>query len=279
MKKILLKIGECILVYIAVILVADLLFSFIYYNVMMQAGDSFRHVYVQTISGKLKTVDMGDSISLVQAAQNLLEVIATAILTGYVMTYFTRRQPKVSLVDYLVIRRRTSENVREQLSLGVIVLNKSRKKIENVKCHISCVYVNLDNKSINAEYHNIQDAVGINNFMRFSFPLELLPHKLMRDFINRDEYCRKNDAITITLTGEYGSLKSPFKIEKRYKLKDIVIVSSKDLKYKRKVYNLITGKEEEKVQWDILEERPDEASQDERNGIMDEIEEICEEKL
>lgn len=136
MKRIVAKIGECILVYIVVILLADLLFSFVYYDVMMKTGVSFQHVYIQTISGKLKTVDMGDRVSLVQAGQNLLEVIASAILTGYVMTYFTRRLPKVSLVDYLVIRRRTSENVREQLSLGVMALNKSRRS-EAVKNSVS----------------------------------------------------------------------------------------------------------------------------------------------
>jgi len=278
MKKVASKIGQCILVYIIVILLADVLFSLIYYGAMSKTGATFRHVYIQTIAGKLKTVDMGDAVSIVQAIQNLVEVIAAALLTGYVLTYFTHRQPKVSLVDYLVIRRRTSENVKDQLSLGAMVLNKSRKKLENVQCHISCVYVNLDHKSINAEYHNVQDVVYINNFFRFSFPIELLPHKLLRDVLSQDPYCCKNDAITITVSGEYGSLKSPFKIEKRYRLKDIVIVNSKDLKYTEEYYNVLTRKSYSKIRWDVLERWPDSISEGERSGVIKDIGDISKEK-
>lgn len=130
MKKAAGKIGQCILAYIAVVLVADLLFSLIYYSAVAKTGVTLQHVYIQTIAGKLKTVDMGDALSIVQAIQNLVEIIAAAILTGYVLTYFTHRQPKAGLVDYLVIRRRTSENVKNQLSLGVMVLNKGRKNLK-----------------------------------------------------------------------------------------------------------------------------------------------------
>ncbi len=277
MKKAAGKIGQCILVYILVILLADLLFALIYYSELVKEGTTLQHVYIQTIAGKLKMTDMGDVISIVQAIQNLMEVIAAAILTGYVLTYFTHRQPKVSLVDYLVIRRRTSENVKNQLSLGVMVLNKDVKRLEKVECHISCVYVNLDNKSINAEYHNVQEVMTVNNYMRFSFPLEFLPHKLLRDYLKDDQYCNKTDAITITVTGECGSLKSPFKIEKRYRLADIVIVDAKDLKYSEKMESPIIHKEYTKIFWDVLERRPDGISETERPNIIREIYNICKE--
>lgn len=277
MKKTAGKIGQCILTYIIVILLADLLFSLIYYSVMAKTGVTLQHVYIQTIAGKLKTADMGDTLSIVQAIQNLVEVIAAAVLTGYVLTYFTHRQPKASLVDYLVIRRRTSENVKNQLSLGVMVLNKGMKKLEKVECHIGCVYVNLDNKSINAEYHNVQEVMTVNNYMRFSFPLELLPHKLLRDFLKDDPYCNKNDAITITVTGEYGSLKSPFKIERRYRLADIVIVDAKDLKYSERIEGFIIRRERTRVLWNVLERRPDGIAEMERPNIIREIVNICKE--
>lgn len=279
MKKAAGKIGQCVLVYIIVILLADVLFSLVYYSAMMETGTTFQHVYIQTIAGKLKMTDLGDAVSIVQAIQNLVEVIAAAILTGYVLTYFTHRQPKVNLVDYLVIRRRTSENVKNQLSLGVMVLNKGMKKLERVECHISCVYVNLDNKSINAEYHNVQEVMTINNYMRFSFPLELLPRKLLRDYLKDDPYCNKTDVITITVTGEYGSIKSPFKIEKRYRLADIVIVDAKDVKYSEKIYNPFTRKEYTRVYWEVLERRPDSISEVERPDIIREIFKICRETV
>lgn len=277
MKKTAGKIGQCVLTYIIVILLTDVLFSLVYYKAMMETGTTFQHVYIQTIAGKLKMTDMGDALSIVQAIQNLVEVIATAILTGYVLTYFTHRQPKVSLVEYLVIRRRTSENVKNQLSLGVMVLNKGMKKLERVECHISCVYVNLDKRSINAEYHNVQEVMTINNYMRFSFPLELLPRKLLRDYLNDDPYCNKTDVITITVTGEYGSLKSPFKIEKRYRLADIVIVDAKDVKYSERIYSPFTRKDYTRVYWDVLERRPDSISEVERPNIIREIFNICRE--
>lgn len=277
MKRTVCKIGQCVLIYILIILLLDILFSLVYYGVLAETGTTFGHVYIQTIAGKLKMADMGDALSIVQAIQNLVEVIASAVLTGYVLTYFTHRQPKVSLVDYLVIRRRTSENVKNQLSLGVMVLNKGMKKLEKVECHISCVYVNLDNKSINAEYHNVQEVMTINNYMRFSFPLELLPRKLLRDYLKDDSYCNKTDAITITVTGEYGNLKSPFKIDKRYRLADIVIVDAKDLKYSEKIDSPFTRKEYTKVYWDVLERRPDSISETERPNIIREIFNICRE--
>lgn len=219
-------------------------------------------------------MDMGDRASVVQAVQNLVEVIASAVLTGYILTYLRQRLPKVSLVDYLVIRRRTSENVKDQLSLGVMSLNKSAEKMVNVKCYISCAYVNIDNKYINAEYHDVQEAVHVQNYTRFSFPLELLPHKLMRDFLSKDQYCLENDSITITLTGEYGVLRGSFRIEKRYKLKDIVIVNSEDVEYKKKKRKFITREEYNIVDWKLLKKRPNEISEDGRKVIIKEIEEI-----
>lgn len=44
--KIISKILESIWVYVAVILVMDLLFSLVYYNVMIQSGVSFQHIYI-----------------------------------------------------------------------------------------------------------------------------------------------------------------------------------------------------------------------------------------
>lgn len=47
MKKAAGKIGQCILVYILVMLLADLLFALIYYSELIKEGTTLQHVYIQ----------------------------------------------------------------------------------------------------------------------------------------------------------------------------------------------------------------------------------------
>ena len=103
--------------------------------------------------------------------------------------------------------------------------NKSRFKIYDIRCTVSCFYVKkkVDPVLTNGEFELVQEIHALDNFFRFSFELEKFPKKILQDFVRKDPVCLEMDTIRVSVSGHSNLLGNTFLISKKYKLTDLVI--------------------------------------------------------
>ena len=211
--------------------------------------------------------------------EKFIEMIASTVLTGYIFAYILNREPVIILPDKLVIRHRTSENVNHLLTLGVLVGNKSRFKIHDVRCTVSCFYVKKNKEPLltNSEFQVFQEVHSIHNYFRFSFELEKFPRKILYDFIEKDPVCLELDAINVSIRGHSNLLGNTFMISKKYKLSDLVIDEHvPQITYSIK--NPLSGKKIlDIIRWDELN-RIEEVCEKKRIKTIKEIKKIIDNK-
>ena len=223
--KTILKIAKSILIYFFFYISINLFFGLIYYFAELKNHLSLNEVFIYSLSGILNNEIKENKTLVILSVQRFIEMICSTVLTGYIFAYILNREPQIILPDKLIVRHRTSENVNHQLTLGVLVGNKSRFKVYDVRCIVHCFY--LKNKKepmlTNSEFEIVQEVHAIDNYFRFSFELEKFPRKILKDFITKDSTCLEIDSISVSVSGHSNILGNTFLISKKYKLTDLII--------------------------------------------------------
>jgi hypothetical protein len=277
--KTILKIAKSILIYFFFYISINLFFCLIYYFAELKNHLSLNEVFIYSLSGILNNEIKENKTLVILGVQRFIEMICSTVLTGYIFAYILNREPQIILPDKLIVRHRTSENVNHQLTLGVLVGNKSRFKVYDVRCIVHCFY--LKNKKepmlTNSEFEIVQEVHAIDNYFRFSFELEKFPRKILKDFITKDSTCLEIDSISVSVSGHSNILGNTFLISKKYKLTDLIIDEHvPQVKYK--VRNPFTKKKIwEFVRWDELNQ-VEEVGEKRRMKTIDEIKEIIKNK-
>lgn len=272
--KTIVKIFKSILIYSVCFLAIDFLFGLIFYFGELKNSMSLQTVLIYSLSGVLDNQIKKKGFLLLLAVQKFFEMICLTVLTGYVFAYILNREPQIVLPDKLVIRHRTSENVNHLLTIGVLVGNKSRFKIHDVKCTVSCSYIKKKAPLLtNSEFQIIQEIHAIDNYFRFSFELNKFPRKILRDFIEKDPFCLEYDTINVSISGHSNLLGNTFLISRKYKLTDLIIDEHvPQVKYS--IQNPITKKKMfEFMRWDELQ-KIEEVSEKKRVKTVNEIREL-----
>lgn len=275
------NIIKSILIYSIFYLLINILFCLIYYFIEFKTNISFGDTFMLLLSGTLMNEIKEEKMLMVSNLQKFIEMILSTILTGYIFTYILNREPKIILPDRLTIRHRTSENVNHLLTLGVFVGNKSRHKIYEVQCVVSCVYLkyNDDPDKTNGEFQLVENIHAIANYYRFSFELEKFPKKMLEDFLDKNPRSLEVDTINISVSGHSKILGNSFLVTKKYKLTDLVIDEhTPSLTEKHKINNPITKKPWSYVKWNEFN-KVEEVSESERAKTVDEIRKIIEKKF
>lgn len=172
-----------------------------------------------------------DSLIMILVFQNVINVVATAVFTSFIFTYILNKEPKILLPDKIVIRKRTSEGSNGLLTFAILIGNKSKYNIYDVKCTLTCFYNKKDHK-YNAENSFVSIQPIINNYYRYSFPVNNLPIKFLEDYINKDIESYNKDFLNITITGHTNFWGNSFRVSQKYNIVDIVIgENSPDLYY------------------------------------------------
>lgn len=277
--KTLLKIVKSILLYLIFYFVISVMFCSLYYYNELNSTFSFSEVLIYCLLGNLDREIEKKGLLAVLSVQKFIEMIASTVLTGYIFAYILNREPVIILPDKLVIRHRTSENVNHLLTLGVLIGNKSRFKIHDVRCTVSCFYVKKKKEPMltNSEFQVFQEVHSIHNYFRFSFELEEFPRKILYDFIEKDPVCLELDAINVSIRGHSNLMGNTFLISKKYKLSDLVIDEHvPQITYSIK--NPLSGKKMfDIIRWDELK-RIEEVCEKKRVKTIKEIKRIIENK-
>lgn len=277
--KTVLKIIKSILLYLIFYFGISAIFCSLYYYNELNSIFSFDEVLIYSLLGNLNEEIKKKGLLAVLSVQKFIEMIASTVLTGYIFAYILNREPVIILPDKLVIRHRTSENVNHLLTLGVLVGNKSRFKIHDVRCTVSCFYVKKNKEPLltNSEFQVFQEVHSIHNYFRFSFELEKFPRKILYDFIEKDPVCLELDAINVSIRGHSNLLGNTFMISKKYKLSDLVIDEHvPQITYSIK--NPLSGKKIlDIIRWDELN-RIEEVCEKKRIKTIKEIKKIIDNK-
>lgn len=273
--KTLLRISKSILIYFLCYILVNIFFCGIYYFCELKELLSWHDIFIYSLLGNLGNLMKRNEMLLLLSAQQFVEMLCTTVLTGYIFAYILNREPKILLPDKLIIRHRTSENVEKLLTLGVMVGNKNRFKIHDVRCTVSCCYLksSTDSRLTNSDFQITEEVYSIDNFYRFSFPLKRFPRKILQDFLNKDPRCLEIDTIRVSVSGHSNMIGNAFLVSKKYKLSDLVIDEHMP-DAKNAIKNPITKKKMfEFIRWDELF-RIEEVGEDERQKTIDEIRQI-----
>lgn len=193
-------------------------FGFIYYlnvEVDIQFIDVILHMMIGDIS-----VYLTHNTLVVFILEEMIKLIAFSVLTSYIFVCLINIQPNIVLPDKVVLREMPLDN----LQLSILIGNKSKHNIYNVKCIITCYYIKENNKNQkNSEIEFSSEKGLIENYYRFSFDLTKLPRKMLSDFIDKNHNSFDQDSIHVAIIGNANNLGNSFRIEKNYKLSDIVI--------------------------------------------------------
>lgn len=267
-----LKIMKSVGIYLIFFGILNLIFSWIY----LQIGTDYTYwqVLLRSISNNIDTKEWtNESIFFWLTVQQFCQVICISVLTGSVLAYILNREPKLIWPEKLVIRHGRD---KQKLTLGIMIGNKSKKVIHKVQCTIGFTYITEGTNPKRDGSRNLyQDIMTIENYHRFSFPLDEIPYKLLKDFLGKPTNVYDKDYINVYISGNLTGLGNPFLLCRQYQLKDIRIddtehVFEKDIK-------MPFGKTRKKVMWDEVKNSV-EMGEEDRRKIVDEIKEIVQVK-
>ena len=252
-----------------------IIFGLLFYSATGFQQNMFKETVFASVIGSINEVYPNDiRIVTLFAIQSITELIIFSVFTSYVFAYILNREPRIVFPDKLVIRHRTSEGSKGNLYLCIMIGNKSRTKIHNAVCTLSCYYIQEnDPKKTNGEFMIKMEQPSIDNYFRFSCDVSILPKKIIKDFYSSNPIGLEHDVIKVNLSGNLNTLGNSFLLEKSYKISDITIGENYiDLKYD--VVNPFTGKAlYRKVKWKEIK-RVDDIDKHKKQIIKKELKQI-----
>ena len=271
--KFILKILKCTLLYILALVTINLIFCSIYYFNGTIDINSFSRTLFLSLSDQLENYfieDDNNHFLILLTIHHLLELICSAVLTGYIFAYIFNRAPRIIFPKKLLIRRRTSEGSENLLTLGVMIGNKSRR-IYDVKCTVRFTYVKEKKPYVlkNSEVELESSIKSLSNYHRFSFKLSKVPKKLLKDFLSKESVDYNEAVINIIISGHNNTSGGNFILAHAYKLTDIII--DKHVPNPKRSFPAFAKKYKyERIYWpDVF--RYEEVSEEERREIINEI--------
>lgn len=272
------NIFKIILGYVVFYILDILIFSCLLYKYSCKLDISFVDFlcyYFINENVKLNNNIMTGVICLIQ---NITEVFAVAVFTGYIFAFILNREPRIIFPEKLVIRHRTTWEAKNKLTLGILIGNRNHYVIHNAVCSVTCSYIKkLYPLQINSEFTLTDERISLENFYRFSFDLAKFPRQVLKDIIEKPIYLDK-ETIVVSITGNCNYLGNSFKVSKTYNLSEIVYDErTPDILHPRKniftgknLVNPFTKKDLERIDWKEIK-RFTEVNEEKRNISVKEI--------
>ncbi len=123
---------------------------------------------------------------------------------------------------------------------------------------------------MNTETYKHQEIKDMNNYYRFSFPIDELPRTFWKHYIDKDNNYLKFDSIRVIITGRTSNLGGYFKASKEYKIQDIEIDLKNPEDRFKKSYKTLFRKDKIKIDWKEFI-KSSRSSEKERQNVINEI--------
>lgn len=273
MKKLIMNIVRAISVYI----ISMIMINVISVLIIKRFYDKSYFEIVSLLLCNQLDVQHKTLAGIIIASKKLIEGIALAILASSIFAYIINREIRIVFPEKLALRKRTSEGNNGKLTVGILIGNPNKKWLYDIKCSINCVYLKHDEDIVqrNGETYLSQSVEFVQNYYRFSFNIEDFPKTFWQQYLEKKEKYIDNDFLIITIMGKINGLGGYFRINKRYNVQDIIVdIHEPEKRFKKKVKNIFTMKEKYKIDWKEFP-RYIEASEIERQNIINEIHNFC----
>lgn len=271
MKKTGANIGKATLIYVIFIVFFNCVFLFAIKNIYKDI--SYYEILIALLYDNLTTKKLSLWIGGIIFIKKVIESVSLAIFASVIFSYILNRDIKILFPEKIVLRRRTSEESRNKLTIGILVGNPEKKHIYDIKCVVHCVYSKNSGgiKTKNGEVYLSQTVEFIKNYFRFSFDIEKLPKEFWRHYIEKSVDYLDVDRLEVIITGRTAGLGGYFRTFKTYKIQEIVVDTHQPEEYfKSKIKMPFSNNERTKINWSKFTACI-EASESEREDIINEI--------
>jgi hypothetical protein len=232
------KLIRVILVYIAIFLLANLLFGIVYFVIanVCEAENTNLGTWIYFSMMNFATISHGDITPIPEmrvfiTIHYLCASIVVPIISGLIFYYILNRPPKIIFPEKLIIRRRTSEGNQGQVTLGLQIGNRNKFPIYDVKCKLIYVYYKTRFDGVtarNAETNFTEYVHFVQNYYRFSFSVLDFPKPFVQSIIEPTKL-NLNDGLMIIVQGKYGDYGDDFLITKNYSISDLIIAKDTEM--------------------------------------------------
>jgi len=208
---------------------------------------------------------------LIELNKYIGQILFALMTAGLVKTIYVSRKGYIVLADKMIIRKRTSPGVENEITISVMAVNKNKQNLQHAKCEMTCFYYKSENPNdTNKATYAFKSSSSIINYYRFSFGLEELPLKFWETLMDKSGINYNELEIEICLSGKYDLQNDEIEIRKKYKMQDVIIAKESEDIISRK---LIDGKiTKSKPVWDNINKIV-EYSENERSKIVKDIRE------
>ena len=237
------KLFYAILLYVILFGITTVLFSLIFYFIaksytLCSPIDNkpeiryFDWLYfsIMNFFGSVDFDKSPDQIKIVVILQHFINSIILPLTSGIIFYYILNRPPKILFPNQLIVRKRTSEGTKGQLTLSVLIGNQDVKKVYDVTCQLIYIYIvkgDSGSLGLNGETVISSYVPYIENYFRFSYNLDDFPTPMLETLINR-EGINKDSTILLMISGKFSGLGDSFNIEKKYKMPDVIIAKENE---------------------------------------------------
>ncbi len=191
-------------------------------------------------------------MQIMLAVNAILKNIALALFGSYVFSYMINKGIHLLFPDKLVLRRRTSEGSKGNLTLGILVGNPKQHLLYDLVCTVHCSYIKeADAIQIRNSETYINQSVGqLQNYYRFSFDYTALPRTFWQHYLDQDCPYRDDDYLNVIITGKADNYGRYFRVVRQYRTSDIVIdTHSSEHSFKKVTRSLFSKKQHTRIDW------------------------------
>ena len=214
-------------VYLLTSTIVSLLFAVIY----KLAGNTltwsqvFVYAFLKTLNCSTEGMQSPFNGIMLTAFNQFTGQVLFVIMTGYAVTaIYSFSKKYIVLSDKMIIRKRTSTDSKNDITLSVMTGNKNHYNFYNVQCVMTFFYYAPgDSNETKRHTHIFEPFPEIVNFYRFSFSLEDLPAVFWETILNKTGINHNEAEIEIRLTGKFDMSENETSVRKRYRISDIII--------------------------------------------------------
>lgn len=240
-------------------------------------GQVFIYAFMKTLNCSTEGVKSPfNDLNILTVFNQFFGQVLFVIMTGYAVTaIYSFSKKYIVLSDKMIIRKRTSANSENDITLSVMTGNKNHYNFYNVQCVMTFFYYTPeDSNETKRHTHIFEPFPEIVNFYRFSFSLEDLPAVFWETILNKTGINYNEAEIEIRLTGKFDMSENETSVRKRYRMSDIIIAKeTKEIISRETKNGILIGKS--KPKWSNINKIV-EYSETERKQIVAEIEKyVC----
>ena len=168
------RIVKLLSLYLASCVCVGIIFTIVYQSigVRLSIGKLFVCLFLQSFNFTLSSTNnlFVTHHWLMELNKYIGQILFALMTAGLVKEIYVSQKRHIILADKLIIRKRTSPDVKDEITISVMAENKNKQNLQHAKCEMTCFYYKSENPNdTNKDTYTFKSSSSIVNFYRFSF--------------------------------------------------------------------------------------------------------------